>query len=769
MNTRKIPIIGMHCASCKALIEHAISQENSVENVAVNYATEQMTITYDESILTNKDLNNIVKSVGDYHLVFDDENNKDNKIKVQQEKEAYLNLLRKRLMATLLASIPFIFLMLNSGILFTTGLTLIPEIIKTHVIEINGVALSTFYITQFILASFILFYGGAGFYRSAWSAIKKGATNMDTLVTLGTTTAWIYSSIITFFPQALKGAGVSNDVFFEAVIFIILFILTGRYFEERARHATKQGIQKLMELQAVEAFVIRDGEERKIAIEDVVIGEEIVVKPGSKIPVDGILLEGYGIVDESMISGEPIPIEKNVGDNVIGATILQSGAFHIRATNIGTDTILAQIIAMVEDAQGSQAPIQRLADRVSAIFVPIIIIIAILTFCFWYFLGSRLGLLSPDITTLSFAIYTMTSVLIIACPCALGLATPTAIIVGIGTAAKQGILIKDANAIESAYKIKTILVDKTGTITEGKPVVQEVKYFSNQAQSDNIAYALEKKSNHPLAYAIAKYTKKQSKEELQVDKFINIDGIGVQGIINETNITIAKSNSLSNYATITKDVQDVIYNYENHGYSITGLVVDNHVTAVYGVADKIKDSSKDAISMLRDMNINIVMLTGDHEKAAQVIARDVGIKNVVANIMPIDKERIVREKKATLESDEFVAMVGDGINDAPALARADIGIAMGTGTDIAIDSGDIIIVKGSLTKVIDAIKISAQTMKIIKQNLFWAFGYNIIAIPVAAGILYPLLGITLSPIIASATMAFSSVSVVMNSLRLKIK
>jgi len=764
MKTEKLPIIGMHCASCKAIIERTVSRSEGVESVEVNYGTEHMRVTYDETVINQEGLDAAVRSLGDYRLVLDGCNNK---IKARQQKEKYVKTLRKRLIFTVIVAIPFIFMMMHMGSVFFAGQPLIPETVMMHTLQGGNVTLNTFHVMQFVLSGLILFYGGAGFYRSAWNAIQKKATNMDTLVVLGTTTAWVYSSIITFFPHALAGSGIENDVFFEAAVFIILFILTGRYFEEHARNATRQGVQKLMALQATEAFVVRDGKEQKIALEHVVMGDEVLVKPGGKIPVDGVLLEGHGIIDESMISGEPIPVEKNVGDSVIGATVLTSGGFHMRATNVGSDTMLAQIIEMVEDAQGSQAPIQRVADRVSSIFVPIVIAIAVLTFGFWYFFATPLGFLSAHVSALSFAIYAMTSVLIIACPCALGLATPTAIIVGIGVAAKQGILIKDAAAIENAHKITSLLVDKTGTITEGRLVVKDAYYFSNQVQSDKVVYALEKKSDHPLAHAIVEYTKKHADQSIHVNDFTNIDGIGVKGVIEKSFVVIAKASALGDYAMIEDNVALTIERYERNGYAIAGLVVSGMVMALYGVADKTKSSSKGAVTALHGMGIDVTMLTGDHKQAAHIIADEVGIDGVVADVMPADKERIVREKKDTLAENQFVAMVGDGINDAPALARADVGIAMGTGTDIAIESGDIVIVKGSLTKVAEAINISGRTMKTIKQNLFWAFGYNVVAIPIAAGVLFPVFGITLSPIIASAAMAFSSVSVVLNSLRLR--
>ncbi len=767
MKKEKIHIVGMHCASCKVLIEKSLSHAKGVKKAEINYGTEVLNIDYDENIINHDDINNLVQSSGDYRIIL---NHVNSKKQVEKEKLVYLENLRKRLIFTFIFSIPFILMMIDMGFMFFFDIKIIPTSLKNHELQLGNYIFQTFHLIQFFLSGTILFYGGFNFYKSAWNVLKKKSANMDTLVVLGTTTAWIYSSIITLFPAIVLSSGISSgDVFFEAAVFIILFILTGRYFEEKARQSTRQGVKKLMELQATEATVIQNGVEKKVSLEEVKVNDEIIVKSGGKIPVDGVILEGQATIDESMMSGEPIPVEKKIGDQVIGATIIQSGFFHMRATNVGKDTLLAKIIAMVEDVQGSQAPIQRLADRVAGIFVPIVIVIALLTFSFWYFLAPTLGLVNSDVSIFSFAIYAMTSVLIIACPCALGLATPTAIIVGIGTAAKKGILIKDAAAIENAYKIKTILVDKTGTITEGEPVVQNVKYFGDEKIANELTYSLEKKSDHPLAHAIIEHVEKSKNDNIRVEDFINIDGVGVQGIVENKKVVIAKANSINDYGNVNAEVKIVIDDFKEKGYAIAGLIVDGKVLALYGVADKIKKSSKGAISALHNKGVKVVMLTGDHRQAAEIVAREVGVDEVVANVMPADKDQIVREQKNLLQENEFVAMVGDGINDAPALARADVGIAMGTGTDIAIDSGDIVIVKGSLMKVIEAINLSNRTMKTIKQNLFWAFGYNVVAIPIAAGVLFPVFGIMLSPIIASGAMAFSSVSVVLNSLRLRRK
>lgn len=765
MKTEQFPIVGMHCASCKALIERMVSRDKNVTDVAVNYGSERMSVTYDENGIDEEGLAVLVASAGDYTLL---RAGSDDKSASEDAKKKYVANLKKRLILVSIATLPFFFMMAHMGTMHFYNVMLLPQRFLTMKLDIGFLELSTFYTVQWILASIILFYGGAPFYKSAWAALKKRSSNMDTLVVLGTTVAWLYSSIVTFLPQFFVSAGVELDVFFEAAAFIILFILTGRYFEERARYATREGVKKLMALQAKEAIVVRDGVEVILPLTEVVLGDIVIVKPGGKIPVDGVITEGAATIDESMISGEPLPVDKSIGDTVVGSTINAVGVFRFRATGVGKNTMLAQIITMVEQAQGTQAPIQRVADRVSSVFVPVVIIIAIVTFLFWYIVAPQLGLLPSSVSAFTFAVYVAISILIIACPCALGLATPTAIIVATGSAARMGILIKSAEALENAYKVRHILLDKTGTITEGRPQVQGVHFFGDEDLARRTLYALEKNSDHPLAHALLAYVKKGGVEEnLQVTDFKNIDGKGVTGKIEGREVSVVKYSVVTEFGTITAAQKDVCVAYAAQGHALAVVVIDGAVVAVFAIADAIKETSRAAVRMLAHAGITLTMLTGDHLNAANTIAQKIGISNVEADILPADKERLVAQAQEKSGSHELVAMVGDGINDAPALARADVGIAMGTGTDIAIDSGDIVIVKGSLIKVADAIALSHRTMRTIKQNLFWAFGYNVLAIPIAAGVLYPFLGITLSPIIASAAMAFSSVSVVLNSLRLR--
>lgn len=765
MKKEKVHIVGMHCASCKVLLEDSLSKAKGVKKAEINYGTENLNLEYDEKATNLKDIADLVGNLGEYKLISDQIDNK--KSEVENEKMKHIQLLKKRLLITFILTFPFIFIMFNMLIMLLFKKSIIPEIFLQLEIVLADYKVNFFNFLQFVFSSIILFYGGSSFYKSTFSVLKNKVANMDTLVVLGTTTAWFYSSLVIF--SAKFSTNFSDKVFFEAAVFIVLFILTGRYLEERARFFTRQSVQKLIQIQAKEATIFQNGVEKKVSIDEIKVADEIVVKAGEKIPVDGKIVQGEAVIDESMISGESIPVKKKNGDEVVGATIVQNGSFHMRATKVGGDTLLAQIIKMVEEAQNSQAPIQRLADKVSGIFVPIVIVIAILTFAFWYWVAPNFSFYSTETSTLSFAIYTMISVLIIACPCALGLATPTAIIVGVGAMARKGILIKNASSIENAYKIKTILLDKTGTITEGKPIVQEVKYFTDKKTADNFTFNLEKKSGHPLAQAILNFiTKNESEAETwQVEDFLNIDGVGIQGRIKEKNVMMAKPDVALSFENLPDETRKAIEDFKTKGYTIAVLIVDREVLALYSVADKVKETSQKAVEDLHKKGIKVVMLTGDHKQVAEIIAKKVGIDEVIPNVLPADKEKIVREQKKILWENELVAMVGDGINDAPALARADVGIAMGTGTDIAIESGDVVIVKGSLSKVVEAIDFSDRTMQTIKQNLFWAFGYNVVAIPIAAGLLFPFFGITLSPIIASGAMAFSSVSVVLNSLRLK--
>jgi Cu+-exporting ATPase len=775
------PIIGMHCAACKQLIEKMVGKVDGVESVNVNYATEKMTVQFDNSITTLDQIAEAVESAGSYKLISDSHGDTvlaspteaermDMHDHVEELKEEEYQRLKKKVLWVAVASIPFLFVMIR---MLLVALGVIEEDMAPLgfiTIEIVGLQINAFFLLQFLIATPVLFVGGRDFFSSAWSAMKVRSANMDTLIVLGTTTAWLYSTVVTFFPGLLDDVG--GEVYYEATVFIILFILLGRLLEARAKGKANDSIKKLLQLQAKEATVIRDGEELKLPLEQVVTGDMIMVRPGEKIPVDGEIVEGSSTLDESMITGESIPVEKTVGDNVVGATINKSGSFKYKATRVGKDTTLAQIIKMVEEAQGSTAPIQKTADKVSAYFVPAVVIIAVLAFLFWMLVAPSVGLLGEDIDAFQFAIYVATTVLIIACPCALGLATPTAVMVGMGRAAREGILIKDAASLQLAERINTIVFDKTGTITEGKPTVKSFQKVGSLSEEKVLDYTfqIEHLSEHPLSEAITEYCESEAHPEIkEVSKFENLEGHGVRGFVEGSVVIIGNEKLMKKEkVAITKSVRTLSDKQMSKGETVIFVSIDGNVEAIVGISDKVKETSKEAIRQLHQMGITVVMLTGDNESTAKRIANEVGIDEVIADVLPDEKMAQVSKYIEEKEDGEVVAMVGDGINDAPALAKADIGIAMGDGTDVAIEAGDIIIVKGDLGKVVSAISISSMTMRVIKQNLFWAFGYNVIAIPVAAGLLYPAFGLLLSPVIASAAMAFSSVSVVLNSLRLRI-
>lgn len=759
MKKQTYPIIGMHCASCKKLIEKKVAKVPGVADVSVNFANETMMISTKDSQVTEEAIAAAVKEAGDYTMVREEvAQTSTTQAKAKDMKVQAYQSLKRTVMWVALGALPFV------GIMGYMVAMLVGTIPVNHApfgmvdLEAFDYSINLFFLFQFLLATPILFIGGKSFFGSAFRALKSKSANMDTLIALGTFTAWLFSSIVTFTPRVF--GDVQTDVFFEAAVFIVLFILLGRLLEARAKGQASDAITKLLEMQAKEATVIRDGAERKIPIDQVVMGDMIMVRPGEKIPVDGEIIDGASTIDESMVTGESIPVEKQAGDSVIGATINKTSTFTFRATHIGSDTMLSQIIRMVQEAQGSKAPIQKLVDSISGIFVPVVIVLAILGFSFWAFM-------TPN--TLQFAIYIATSMLIIACPCALGLATPTAVMVGTGKAAQTGILIKNAEALESAHKVNTIVFDKTGTLTKGEPEVTDVQLADNAKEATVFAYAhaIEALSEHPLSQAIEAYTKEQA-TELSVKKFQAVEGRGVEGYIDDKQILLGNKRLMDEQKiAIPKNLAEFANTRISEGKTTIFMTIASEVVGVFAMADTIKDDAKAAVSALHAMGIRVAMITGDNQKTAEAIADQLGIDEVLAEVLPGDKAVQVKTLQQIGGQKQIVAMVGDGINDAPALAQADIGIAMGTGTDVAIEAGDIVLVKGCLDKVLETLHISRFTLATIKQNLFWAFGYNVVAIPVAAGVLYPAFGILFSPIIAGAAMAFSSISVVLNSIRLK--
>ena len=727
---RKFPVLNMSCASCAVSVESMIQSVNGVISVSVNYATAELTVEYLPNMTNPVALQKVLQSVG-YDLLIGDEASQQNSIEnIQQEK--FKKLKQKTVLAIVL-SIPVVVI----GMFFM-DLSYANEI-------------------MWLFSTPVVLWFGKDFFINAWKQAKHRSANMDTLVALSTGIAYLFSVFNMLFPQFWHQRGLHAHVYFEAAAVIVAFILLGKMLEEKAKGKTSSAIKKLMGLQPKTVIVIQsDGTEKQTFVEDVTVDDIILVKPGEKIAVDGTLIKGSSYVDESMLTGEPVPVLKNINDKVYAGTINQKGSFQFKALKIGKETMLAHIIKTVQDAQGSKAPVQKLVDKIAGIFVPIVIGIAILTFVLWQIFGVDNGMVQGLLAAIT--------VLVIACPCALGLATPTAIMVGVGKAAENGILIKDAESLELAKKVTAVVLDKTGTITEGKAVVTDVYWHNDNSGTASILYSIEKKSEHPLADAVVKNFSKT--EVVELSSFESVTGKGVRAtylgenyfvgnmtFIKEQNISI--DDMLLEKATAwTKEAKTVIW-----------FTDSEQVLSIIAISDTIKTTSLSAIQQLHQMGIEVYMLTGDNESTAKAIAEKTGIDKFQANMLPQDKAAFIKELQ---QQGKIVAMAGDGINDSTALATADVSIAMGKGSDIAMDVAKMTIVSSDLNKIPMAIRMSKQTVATIKQNLFWAFIYNVIGIPIAAGILYPVNGFLLNPMIAGAAMAMSSVSVVSNSLRLKL-
>ena len=729
---------GMHCASCVLTIEKSLKKVEGVSEASVNLVTEKATVEYDPDKTTDDKLISAVANSG-YQALVEEEFESEDRERAEKKKE--LNDLKRRVIVSL-----------GLGLLVLWGS--FPALINTA-----PDFLRNFWV-QLVLATPVQFWAGWIFYRAAIPAFRHRTANMDTLVVIGTTVAYGYSVFATVFPEMIQRAGIEPMPYFDVATIVIGLILLGRYLEAKAKSGTSEAIKKLIGLQAKTARVIRDNKEIDIPISQVVIGDLIRVRPGEKIPVDGIITEGDSSIDESMITGESMPADKTTGDTVVGATINKSGSFIFRATKVGQETMLAQIIKLVQDAQGSKAPIQRLADLISSYFVPVVIVLTIATFVIWYDFGP-----SP---VLLLAILNTVAVLIIACPCAMGLATPTAIMVGTGKGAENGILIKDAESLETAHKVNVVIFDKTGTLTKGKPEVTDIIPTADLSREKilELAVSLERGSEHSLAESIVNEAEKKNISSIVVKNFKAVPGHGVEGFAEDKKIILGNRKLMKKENVETGDYESENNRLEEEGKTVMMLAYDNKLVGLIAVADTVKESAKAGIEALRKMGIEPVILTGDNERTARAIAGQVGITRILAEVLPEQKEAEVKKIQA---EGKFVAMVGDGINDAPALAQADVGIAMGTGTDVAIEAADITLINKDLRSVASAILLSRKTMKTIKLNLFWAFGYNIILIPVAMGALYPFFHILLNPIFASVAMATSSISVVSNSLLLKRK
>jgi P-type Cu+ transporter len=735
---------GMSCASCARNIEDSIRSVPGVKECNVNFGAELATVTYDPNQTDVAMIQEAVDAAG-YSSV----SMQDDVVAPEDDTERRERLVENRQLTRKVWVSGIISAILVIGSLpMMTGLPIpfIPAWMHNPWL-------------QLVLTAPVLFWCGSSFFINAGKALKRHTATMDTLVAIGTGTAYLYSLFPTFFPQWFIAQGLTPDVYFEAASVIIALILLGRLLENRAKGQTSEAIRKLMGLQAKTARVIRNDREIDIPIAEVILGDIILVRPGEKIPVDGEIVEGVSTIDEAMVTGESVPVKKRSGDEVIGATINKTGSFKFKATKVGKDTFLAQIVKLVQQAQGSKAPIQRLADRVTGWFVPAVIAIAIATFILWYNIMGNVTM----------ALITTVGVLIIACPCALGLATPTSIMVGTGKGAENGILIKGAESLEMAHKLRTIVLDKTGTITQGKPTVTDFVTVNGIVNNNELnllclTASVERNSEHPLAEAVVQYARSQGVKLDDVKKFEAIAGSGVQGYVWDRWVQIGTHRWMNELDIDTSNLQKDWERLEYLGKTVIWIAVDNKIEAIMGIADSVKPSSIQAIRALQKMGLEVVMLTGDNRRTAEVIAREVGIERVFAEVRPEQKAATVE----TIQSEgKIVAMVGDGINDAPALAQADVGIAIGTGTDVAIAASDITLISGDLQGIVTAIQLSRATMRNIRQNLFFAFIYNVAGIPIAAGILYPFFGWLLSPIIAGAAMAFSSVSVVTNALRLR--
>jgi len=736
----------MSCASCVARVEKALKATPGVTSVAVNFATETAAVEYLPGSVTQAGLRAVVEGAG-YTLREPEAGSLASAgDQAAEARHRELLVVRRKMIVSLGVGA---FLML---------LGFFPPSFLTQ---------RQLWLVMFALATPVQFWAGRQFYRGAWASARHRTTDMNTLIAVGTSVAYLYSAAVTFFPgffERVAGSGFEAAVYYETAVIIIGLILLGRYLEARAKGQTSDAMKKLMGLQAKTARVVRDNIELDVPVESVRAGDVVIVRPGEKVAVDGVVLEGRSAVDEAMLTGESIPVEKGPGDEVIGATLNKTGSFRFRATRVGADTALAQIIRLVEEAQGSKAPIQRTADYIASIFVPAVFGIATVTFFVWLLFGP-----APAFTL---AMLSAVSVLIIACPCALGLATPTAIMVGTGKGAENGILIRSGEALERAYKLDAIVLDKTGTLTMGRPVVTDIVMAAGQDGSEamtqdrllELAASAERGSEHPLGEAVVGRANELGLTLIKPDEFVAIPGHGIEVMLDGSRVLLGNSRLMQERACELDGLAEDAERLAAEGKTPMFVAVDGTVAGIIAVADTVKPDAVEAVAGLKGLGLQVAMITGDNRRTAEAVARQLGIDRVLAEVLPDRKAEEVRRLQG---EGHVVAMVGDGINDAPALAQADIGVAIGTGTDVAMEASDITLIRGDLMPIVTAVELSQATMRTIRQNLFWAFAYNVALIPVAAGILYPLFGVVLDPMLAAGAMALSSVSVVSNSLRLR--
>lgn len=728
--TKVLPVLEMSCAVCAGNVESTVQALSGVEKASVNFAAGTLTVTYNPSVITLEVMQAAVQAAG-YDLIVEAED----PVAMQEEKaRMHYKILRRNTIGAWTLSIPLALL----GMVFM------------HVPFGNWIMM--------VLALAIMIFFGRSFYVNGVRHALKGKANMDTLVALSTSIAFLFSLFNTLCPGFWLGKGLEPHVYYEASGVIIAFVLLGKLMEERAKNSTSSAIKGLMGLQPKTARLVTDGREEEVPISNLQVGNIVSVRPGEKIPVDGTLLQGNSSVDESMLSGEPIPVEKNAGDRVLAGTINQKGAFTMEATSVGGTTVLAQIVQMVQSAQGSKAPVQRIVDKISGIFVPVVVLLSFLTFVCWLVIGGE--------SYFSYALLSAVSVLVIACPCALGLATPTALMVGMGKGAEQHILIKDAFALENLCKVDTVVLDKTGTLTEGVPVVTDSYWISDDnIRYLDVLYTAEQKSEHPLASAILCWLEESGAKVCEAENFESLTGRGVRIQVEGVTYWVGRQGLLDIFqAGIPEKVRKQIGQWQEDGQSVVFYGQETRLLAVLAISDRIKPTSAEAVKELKKQGIEVHLLTGDGVRTAERVAATLDIGYYKAEVMPNDKEEYIISLQ---QQGKKVAMVGDGINDSQALARADVSIAMGKGTDIAMDVAMVTLITSDLLLLPGAIRLSKQTVRLIYQNLFWAFIYNVIGIPLAAGVLFPINGLLLNPMLASAAMAFSSVSVVLNSLRLK--